>query len=151
MKYIKKWITLLMNISSLHRTTRNFYNKFDLESFVLTHLYLYARYLTEGQIIGDSSLEGYISALQTGCRCIELDIWDGPDDEPVVYHGYTLTSKLLVRDVLNVINKYAFVASEYPLILSTEIKCTEKQQALLAGLLQASFGGNTVNDRHLSF
>lgn len=114
-------------------------------------MYLYARYLTEGQIIGDSSLEGYISALQTGCRCIELDIWDGPDDEPVVYHGYTLTSKLLVRDVLNVINKYAFVASEYPLILSTEIKCTEKQQALLAGLLQASFGGNTVNDRHLSF
>lgn len=47
-------------------------------------------------------------ALMTGCRCVELDCWEGADGEPVIYHGHTLTSKILFRDVIECIRDYAF-------------------------------------------
>jgi phosphatidylinositol phospholipase C delta len=40
-----------------------------------------------------------------------VDCWDGSDDEPVIYHGYTLTSKILFYDVITAIKEYAFQAS----------------------------------------
>jgi len=39
---------------------------------------------------------------------VELDVWDGSDDEPEIYHGYTLTSKILFRDAIESIKEYAF-------------------------------------------
>uniref|UniRef100_A0ABM0LY19 Phosphoinositide phospholipase C n=1 Tax=Saccoglossus kowalevskii TaxID=10224 RepID=A0ABM0LY19_SACKO len=68
-------------------------------------------YLLEDQLRGPSSTEAYVRALRLGCRCVELDCWDGPDGEPIIYHGYTLTSKISFKDVIKVIHKYAFKAS----------------------------------------
>ncbi|KAJ8331375.1 hypothetical protein O5D80_000303 [Batrachochytrium dendrobatidis] len=101
-------------------------------------------YLLGDQLTGESSVEGYIRALQRGCRCIELDCWDGPSGQPLIYHGRTFTSRLLFKDAIEAIAKYAFVTSSYPLILSLEIHCAAEQQQVMVKILQNTFGSSLL-------
>ncbi|XP_065810819.1 1-phosphatidylinositol 4,5-bisphosphate phosphodiesterase eta-2 [Labrus bergylta] len=93
-------------------------------------------YLTGDQLLSQSRVEMYAYVLQAGCRCVEVDCWDGPDGEPIIHHGYTLTSKILFKDVVETINKYAFTKSQYPVILSIENHCTVPQQKKMAEYLK---------------
>ncbi|KAJ3602508.1 hypothetical protein NHX12_030262 [Muraenolepis orangiensis] len=92
-------------------------------------------YLTGDQLLSQSRVDMYAYVLQAGCRCVEVDCWDGPDGEPIIHHGYTLTSKILFKDVMETINKYAFTKSQYPVILSIENHCTVPQQKKMAQYL----------------
>ncbi|XP_032763207.1 1-phosphatidylinositol 4,5-bisphosphate phosphodiesterase zeta-1 [Rattus rattus] len=103
-------------------------------------------YLVADQILGPSDIWGYISALVKGCRCLEIDCWDGAQNEPIVYHGYTLTSKLLFKTVIQAINKYAFVTSDYPVVLSLENHCSPGQQEVMTDILQSTFGDFLLSD-----
>ncbi|NWI86672.1 PLCD4 phosphodiesterase, partial [Pitta sordida] len=71
-------------------------------------------YLIEDQIRGQSSIEGYIRALKRGCRCLEVDCWDGPNGEPMVYHGHTFTSKIPFREVVSTLGKTSWGISSSP-------------------------------------
>jgi len=42
-----------------------------------------------------------------------VDCWDGPDGEPIIYHGYTMTTKILFHEVIIAIKNYAFTASRW--------------------------------------
>ncbi|XP_057378966.1 1-phosphatidylinositol 4,5-bisphosphate phosphodiesterase delta-4-like isoform X2 [Daphnia carinata] len=98
-------------------------------------------YLKGNQLTSKSSVQAYINALEQGCRCVELDLWDGPAGDPVIYHGRTLTSELKLIDVLNeAVKPYAFKTSPYPLILSLECHLSNKQTKRLAFLLKDVLG-----------
>ncbi|XP_072343019.1 1-phosphatidylinositol 4,5-bisphosphate phosphodiesterase delta-3-like [Scyliorhinus torazame] len=101
-------------------------------------------YLMEDQLGGPSSTEAYIRALLRGCRCVELDCWEGPHGEPMIYHGYTFTSKILFKDVITTIREYAFRVSPYPVILSLENHCGQEQQAVMARHLKEILGNMLV-------
>ncbi|XP_037684656.1 1-phosphatidylinositol 4,5-bisphosphate phosphodiesterase eta-2-like [Choloepus didactylus] len=97
-------------------------------------------YLVGDQLMSQSRVDMYARVLQAGCRCVEVDCWDGPDGEPIVHHGYTLTSKILFKDVIETINKYAFIKNEYPVILSLENHCSVVQQKKMAQYLTNILG-----------
>uniref|UniRef100_A0A6J0UP01 Phosphoinositide phospholipase C n=1 Tax=Pogona vitticeps TaxID=103695 RepID=A0A6J0UP01_9SAUR len=107
-------------------------------------------YLIQDQLIGPSHLWGYANSLKKGCRCVEIDCWDGPNEEPVVYHGHTLTSKITFQNVINVIHKHAFEASDYPIVLSLENHCSPPQQEKMAAhmldILRDTLCTSTLDD-----
>ncbi|XP_014870968.1 1-phosphatidylinositol 4,5-bisphosphate phosphodiesterase eta-2a [Poecilia latipinna] len=97
-------------------------------------------YLMGDQLMSQSRVDMYAWVLQAGCRCVEVDCWDGQDGEPIVHHGYTLTSKILFKDVIETINKYAFIKTDYPVILSIENHCSVPQQKKMAQYLVEILG-----------
>lgn len=58
-------------------------------------------YLEEDQLYGPSSVNRYINDVLKSCRCVELDCWDGENGDPIIYHGFTLTSKILFRGIIS--------------------------------------------------
>lgn len=107
-------------------------------------------YLLGRQVAGESSVEGYIRVLQHGCRCVEIDCWDGDDGRPIVTHGHTGTSEVYFTDVIAAIGKYAFLASPYPLILSLEVHCSLEQQIIMANILRTVLGEKLISEPYMT-
>ncbi|XP_026193320.1 1-phosphatidylinositol 4,5-bisphosphate phosphodiesterase gamma-2 [Cyclospora cayetanensis] len=100
-------------------------------------------YLCGDQVVGRSAVGQYIDLLLSGCRCVELDCWNGGDGEPVLFHGvggYQLTGRIRFRDVIQACKDYGFQRSRLPIILSLEMHCTTNQKARITEIISEILG-----------
>ncbi|RVW44545.1 Phosphoinositide phospholipase C 2 [Vitis vinifera] len=110
----------------------------------LSHYFIYTghnSYLTGNQLSSICSDVPVINSLQCGVRVIELDMWpNSTKDDIDVLHGRTLTTPVKLSKCLISIKKYAFVASEYPVIITLEDHLTPDLQAKVAEMATQIFG-----------
>lgn len=88
----------------------------------LSHYFIYTShnsYLTGNQLTSKSSTAPIVTALRSGCRVVELDCWDRKG-RIMVLHGKTLTRPVAFDKCLQAIKDNAFVASDYPVIITIE-------------------------------
>ncbi|XP_041121408.1 inactive phospholipase C-like protein 2 isoform X1 [Polyodon spathula] len=115
----------------------------------LSHYYINSSHnasLLEDHFWGSSDIRGYIRALKMGCRSLELVVWDGPDNEPLIYVGHSASSQVAFCKVVDMINQYAFEASEFPLILCLVTHCSVQQQKVMAQHLKKILGDKLYLD-----
>ncbi|XP_030540558.2 phosphoinositide phospholipase C 2-like isoform X2 [Rhodamnia argentea] len=110
----------------------------------LSHYFIYTghnSYLTGNQLSSDCSDVPIIKALHRGVRVIELDMWPNSSKDDVdVLHGGTLTTPVPLIKCLRSIKEHAFVASEYPVIITLEDHITLDLQAKVAKMVTQTYG-----------
>lgn len=111
----------------------------------LSHYFMYTghnSYLTGNQFTSESSDKPIIEALKQGVRVIELDLWPSStkDGGIKVVHGKTLTTPVALTKCLEAIKEYAFVKSDFPVILTLEDHLTPKLQDNFAKMANQIFG-----------
>ncbi|XP_034220238.1 phosphoinositide phospholipase C 2-like isoform X3 [Prunus dulcis] len=117
----------------------------------LAHYFLFTghnSYLTGNQLSSDSSVHPIINALLQGVRVIELDLWPNSKKNGVeVRHGGTLTSPVELIKCLRAIKDNAFIASEYPVVITFEDHLPSNLQAKVAKMVTETFGETLYSPR----
>ena len=70
-----------------------------------------------------------------------MDVYDGVDKRPQIFHQKTLTSKIYFEDALIACKNAAFKLTEYPLIITIELHCSSEGQKIMAQLIKKHLEG----------
>ncbi|KAG6547346.1 hypothetical protein Mapa_011283 [Marchantia paleacea] len=108
----------------------------------LSHYYVHTShnsYLTGNQLTSRSSTSPIIDALKNGCRVIELDCWERRGKIKVL-HGGTLTKPVKFDACIKAIKENAFVASDYPVIITIENHLPGELQIQAAKIMKNILG-----------
>jgi len=95
-------------------------------------------YLIGDQLFSSATSEAIAKALNSGCRVIELDVYDGKDG-PIVTHGGTAVRPMLFKDAIQCINDNGHNASEYPVIVTLENHASKETRAVMANIMRSIF------------
>lgn len=96
---------VFINNSRVHLFDRNKGVVYQDMTLPLCHYFIassHNTYLEGDQLTSFSSVNRYISDLLQGCRCVELDCWDGDNGQPIICHGHTITGKILLKGKIKV-------------------------------------------------
>ena len=96
-------------------------------------------YLMGDQLFSRSGTQAIKRALVSGCRVIELDVYDGRNG-PIVTHGGTAVRPMMFEDAIKCVNTYGHVASRYPVIVTLENHATRPQRLVMARIMKNVFG-----------
>eukprot|EP01053_Blabericola_migrator_P007295 Blabericola_migrator_1__7294@NODE_370_length_9282_cov_84_124688_g17_i4_p1_GENE_NODE_370_length_9282_cov_84_124688_g17_i4NODE_370_length_9282_cov_84_124688_g17_i4_p1_ORF_typecomplete_len734_score86_02PIPLCX/PF00388_19/1_1e03PIPLCX/PF00388_19/7_1e24PIPLCY/PF00387_19/1_4e04PIPLCY/PF00387_19/2e19C2/PF00168_30/2_5e07EFhand_like/PF09279_11/0_14_NODE_370_length_9282_cov_84_124688_g17_i433335534 len=81
---------------------------------------------------GLKAVDHLIDVLIQGVRCLEFELWDGPDGLPIIYISTQRDEFISFDSILHIVRDYGFVTSRYPLILSLTLQCHPIQTTRLA-------------------
>jgi len=136
----------LVNYLTSNENMINSFEKID-DSYSLNDYFMassHNTYLVGNQLSGGASVEAYVRCMQKGCRCIEVDCWDGPRGQAKATHGGTLTGYIIVKDILKAVALYAFKKTPYPMLISLENHCSIPQQITLANDIREILKDNVI-------
>ena len=92
-----------------------------------------------------ADVKAYEIALRMGVRFIEIDIFDGTmKDGKLVPLTCNKTSTL--EEALETIKRHAFAKSEYPLMISLDVRCNHDNQIAAASLMKDIFGESLLTE-----
>jgi hypothetical protein len=96
-------------------------------------------YPAPDQLINNSSTLCFYEALKMGVRCLEVEVWDGSEGEPIVAPKADLSRMLLFEEVVRCVGKWAFRFSDYPLIFCIENHCSADQMLKMKKYMTTHF------------
>ncbi|KAI0602742.1 PLC-like phosphodiesterase [Biscogniauxia sp. FL1348] len=71
-----------------------------------------------------------------------------PVDEPIVMHGYTLTTPVGFREVCRAVREVAFEKTSLPIIVSLEVHADRSQQEKMVEIMKEEWAGYLVEEPH---